>query len=479
MNKTRPNRISTGIQGLDTLLNGGLARGSAYIVTGPPGSGKTIFSNQTCFTVAHGGGRALYVSLLAESHDRMITHMSEMRFFDESLIPNSIVYLSAYSTLLKDGLKGLTRQIFDEMRRFEADVVVIDGLFVARDECEDEKEFRRFVHDMQGQAAVGNCVLLMLTTRERAPGTAAHTMVDGWIEFSDELHGARAVRSVVVHKQRGGPFLRGRHQFRITDDGLLVFPRLEALMNVEPSRSETTQRVGTGIADFDRMIGGGYPAASATILAGPTGTGKTTIGLQFLSQATPEAPGLLYGFYETPARLLTKARSIGIDIDGMLASGALEIIWQSPAENLPDELAERLLEVVKRRSVKRVFLDGIGALRHSFIFEKRLPLFINALGAALRSTETTSVYTLETAQIFMPDNLTSDDLSQMVENVVLTHYVRAPTRIERELLVLKIRDSAFDAFPEIFHICDRGVRFGGGDMTGRRPDGAVSAADGA
>ncbi|MDT8853704.1 ATPase domain-containing protein [Paracoccaceae bacterium Fryx2] len=360
---------------------------------------------------------------------------------------------------------------------------MLDGLFVAHDSAADEREFRRFVHDIQGQAALGNRTLLLLTSQSHREGSPEHTMVDGGIEFLDEMCGMRAVRNLVVRKQRGGAFMRGRHQFRITENGLEVFPRLEALMNHKPTPSVTIDRVSTGITGFDKMIGGGYPAASATVLAGPSGSGKTTFGLQFLAQATPEAPGLLFGFYETPARLLTKARSIGIDIDGLIASGALEIIWQSPAENLPDELARRMLTAISRRGVKRVFLDGIGALRHAFLFPERLPLFVNALSAALHESGTTSVYSLEMPQLFMPERMAMDDLSQMVDNVVLVHYARRANHIannmDRELLVLKIRDSGFDTFPEVFHIRDKGAQFGQGHTGGRRPDEAVSVGDGA
>jgi circadian clock protein KaiC len=320
---------------------------------------------------------------------------------------------------------------------------------------------------------------LILTNQTRGVNAPEHTMVDGGIELFDDVRDARAVRSLTVTKQRGSSYVRGRHQYRITDTGINVFPRIEAVLSRVPADSEVTGRTATGIKDFDTMIGGGYPTGSATALIGPSGTGKTTMGLQFLAQSTPEEPGLLFGFYETPGRLRTKARSIGIDIDSLETSGALEILWQPPAENLPDELGHRLLDAVRRRAVKRVFFDGIGALRHAFIFPARVPLFVSAINNTLRASQTTIIYSLELQTLFMPEEISRDELSSMVENVILTYYVkpskdyasdRSARAVDRELLVLKIRDSAFDAFPEVYHIASTGVRFDDREVGDIRPD---------
>lgn len=484
---TPQERLPTGIDGFDVVLGGGLVRGCAYILQGPPGAGKTILANQVCFTLARSGEKALYMSLLAESHDRMLDHMSRMNFFRRAAVPDAITYISAFPTLMKDKFPGLIRLIQQEMRRHGASLLVLDGLFVAHDTAVDEKEFRTFVHDLQGVAALAGCTLLVLTNQGRASGSPEHTMVDGWIELLDEMRGARSVRSMVVRKQRGAKYLRGRHQFRITDEGVKVFPRVEAVLTRSPAGSEVTTRVSTGIDGFDRMTGGGYPTGSSSILAGPTGTGKTTVGLQFLSQSTPEEPGLLFSFYETPARIRTKARSIGIDIDGLLASGALEIVWQSASENLADELGHRLIQAVERRRVKRVFFDGIGALRHAFIFPERIPLFISAINNTLRASDTTILYSMELPSLFIPDHIVTDELSSMAENVILTYFVKLPENrdrrrrsmiVDRELLVLKVRDSDFDAYPEIFHITADGVCFGGSESDDLRPKEVTSAGEG-
>ncbi|WP_426162811.1 RAD55 family ATPase [Sandarakinorhabdus sp. DWP1-3-1] len=478
----------TGIEGLDVILGGGLVRGCAYIVQGPPGAGKTVLANQLGFNLARAGHRTLYVSLLSESHDRMLAHMSGMGFYDRMAVPDAISYISAFSTLSAEGLPGLLRLVHAELRRHEASLLVLDGLFVAHDASEDENEFRAFVHELQGAAALSGSVLFALTNLGHSVGAPEHTMVDGGIELLDEMYGARSVRTIIVKKQRGGSHLRGRHQFRITDEGIRIFPRLEAALDRSPAESELTNRIPGGIEGFDLMIGGGYPSGSATIMAGPSGVGKTTVGLQFLAQSTPEEPGLLFGFYETPARIRTKARSVGIDIDGLLASGALEIIWHSPAENLADEIGHKLLEAVERKKVRRVLFDGIGALRYTFVFPERLALFINAINNKLRRAETTIIYTLELPTLFMPDRLLNDELSTMADNIVISYYTRPATRheggrhlrvVDRELLILKVRDSSFDTFPEVFHISSEGIRFGRATAAEQRPDGASGVSEGA
>lgn len=469
-------RVTTGVDGLDAVLGGGLFPGAACIVSGPPGAGKTILGNQFCFGHAAAGRGAVYLSLLSESHDRMLAHLAPMRFVDRALVPSSLTYVSASSSLAAGGLAGLLGLVRAQTAG-GVRAAVLDGLFAAREQAPSEHAFREFVHALQGHAAFSGVTMLLLDHGGAGePGVLSRTMADGWIDLLDEVRGARAMRALVVRKHRGGPYLRGRHQYRITDDGIVVFPRVEALLSREPAASETEERVGTGIDGLDRMIGGGYPAGSATMLLGPTGAGKTTLGLQFLAACTPEAPGVLFGLYETPARLRTKARSIGVDLGDLVARGAVEVVWQSPAENLPDELGHRLLGAVARTRAKRVLMDGIGALRHAFLFPERLPVFLNALNDALRAAGTTAVYTLEIPDLHMPTDLGTDDLSSMVDNLLLLHYAAGEGRLRRRMVVLKVRDSDFDSFPEEFHVTSAGVRFGPDAGRQPRPDADAGSA---
>jgi circadian clock protein KaiC len=456
-------RIPTGIDGLDVVLNGGLLRGAAYIIQGPPGAGKTILSNQICFKHTDRGETALYMSLLAESHDRMMRYMQQMGFYSHDKVPRLLTYLSAYSTLEKEGLRGVIRLLSQEVRRSKASLVILDGLFVIHDVAGSEHEFRTFVHELQGQASLLGITLLVLTNQQREPSSPEFTMVDGWMELRDLSHSLRSVRSLTVHKQRGGSFLRGEHLFR-----------LEATPVPSDDHEEATGRASAGLEALDTMLHGGYPAASATLLLGPTGSGKTSLGLHFLSKCTVDEPGVLYGFYERPKRLMLKARSIGIDLASLVEAGALTVRWRSPAENLVDELGHELIELVDTTKARRIFVDGLSAFRDSLIHKQRLTLFVNALNQHLRSRGAAVIWTLESKELFLPEHLPAEqDISAISDNVVLVHYALRDGILRRNLSILKVRDSDFDPISEEFFIGSVGIQFGEPDLERLRPKGAV------
>src|SRR3978361_1489188 len=100
-------RLTSGVPGLDTILCGGFTKGGIPILQGPPGTGKTTLGNQVCYHHAVSGGRALYVTLLAESIDRMLLHLGTMRFFDGSRLPEQLSYISGLQALDNEGLSGL------------------------------------------------------------------------------------------------------------------------------------------------------------------------------------------------------------------------------------------------------------------------------------------------------------------------------------------------------------------------------------
>lgn len=450
-------RIATGVPGLDEVLKGGFYEGAVYIVRGTPGAGKTILANQICFHQARQGKRALFVTLLAENHARMLQHLEQMSFYDAPMIPKYVYYISAFRVLEENGLKGMMDLLRREMRAHEATMLILDGLIAVEETSTSDREFRKFIHELQAHAAAAGCCTLLLTNGRRGEYHPEHTMVDGLITLEDVPYGKRRQRELEVRKFRGSSSLRGRHPFQITDDGLLVHPRPESRF-LRNTGTENVGRISIGVAQLDTMTGGGLIADSSTLLLGPSGAGKTTLGTAFLQQSSKAEPGLHFGFYESPERLIANARLIGIDLKPRLAAGHLEILWRPTIERILDSLGNELIEAVRRRKVRRLFIDGWGGFSAAAESHERLGPFFAAIANELRSLGVTTICAVETPILIGTDlKLPTESISAISENMILLRFAEYQGQLRRLISIMKIRGGGFDPTLREFEIGARGV----------------------
>ena len=447
-NSDLPARLPSGVAGLDAVLHGGFLRGGVYIVRGAPGTGKTSLGHQACFAHVKAGGRALYTTLLAEGHARMMLHLRGMGFYDAEAVPDRLYYVSAFRTLEEEGLRGLVTLMRREATRLGAGVAVLDGLVAAALAAGNETDFKRFVHDLQAVAGAIDCTVLLLTSsgaNDLAAVTPEQTMVDGIIELTRLPRDALTLRRLEVAKFRGSDHLDGRHGLRITGKGLEVYPRFEAIYGDPPEDDPDGGRVTSGVADLDVALHGGLPAATSTLVVGPSGAGKTALGLHFLAACSAEEPGLMFGFYETPPRLRAKARALGLGLEQHLQAGRLELLWQAPTERQLDALGHRLIEAVGRTGARRVVVDGVGGFEEGTAEPERLRRFFAALANELRARGATTLFTVELPRLFGSEViLPLVGVSAVAENMLLLRLVERDGALRRMLGVLKVRDSDFD-----------------------------------
>ena len=461
-NQLQLERVPTGIEGLDRILYGGLLSGGVYIIEGVPGVGKTILANQICFNHVAAGGRVAFVTLLAESHTRMLQHLQPMSFYHEDAIPERLYYVSGFRILENEGLKGIVDLLRREIKGHEASLLVLDGFATTEESASSPREFKKFVHELQSHAAALECTVLLLTNGSERALSPEYTMVDGVIHLEDNVFDERTERTLQVAKFRGSDFLDGRHSFRITSRGLEIFPRVETAFALPSVRDDySPRRQSTGIATLDAMLCGGLLAETSNGLYGPTGIGKTTLGLQYVGQSSTAEPGAFFGFFESPERLRVRAEGLGVDLRGLERRGAVEVVWCPQGEHILDELGHRMIEAVRRRGVKRLFVDGYGALIESATHPGRMTRFISTLSNELRALKATVVMSMESRNIMgSASELPSKGMSSLLEGLILMRYTELDGRVRRLVSITKLRDSAFDSSLREFDITARGIEIG-------------------
>jgi circadian clock protein KaiC len=462
-------RVASRIDGLDTVLEGGFLAGGLYIIQGNPGTGKTILGNQICFNHAARGGRVLYLTLLAESHSRMMMHLSSLEFFNPAVIPESVYYISAFTALEQTGLQGLLTLIRKEAAQHGAQILVLDGLVAAERRASSDMEFKKFIHELQVQASMLGCTMFLLTSGTSPHISAEHTMVDGVLELSYRLYGWYTERDVRVLKRRGADFLAGLHAFDISNAGITVYPRIEVLASrcIDAPQHVPRSPIASGVEQLDQMMGGGIPGCSTTLLLGASGIGKTTLGLQYLSQCSAEECGVLLGFYETPAALRAKADALGLPFTRLVDQGAVEILWMPATEASIDEVCARLLYSVQRRKVRRVFIDGLEALRKLATDPPRVTRILSSLSMQLQREFATTIYTGEIEHLVSDEaepvlrGVSTSGVSSVAENIIAMRFVESGAQLHRVVSVVKVRDAGIDGRLRLFKVTDRGLQIDG------------------
>lgn len=455
--------LTTLVPGLNDILGGGFPAHSLYLIQGLAGSGKTTLACQIGFQHAQQGKKVLILTLIAETHGKMLNHLSNFSFFDDQLVDDRILFIGAYTDLLKGGLRELLKSIAATLAEQRPDLMIIDGFRTVREAKPSDLTLSEFMLSLNSLVSTMECTTFLLSPTEGNQADSENTLVDGLIELSQYEQGLQLIREIKVFKLRGSKHLLGRHVFEVGEDGIEIYPRLEAVSSLSPAMpTAAAGRVSFGIAGWDGLTNGGVAQGSTTALLGNPGVGKTLMALHFIHDGLQRGEqALIVGFYESPQRLLEKARSVGLDLAPYFNSGALHIIWHPPLEVLVDSLAHGLLRNIEQRGVTRLMIDGIDGLREIVLHEGRSRSFLAALVNELRVRNVTTFFTQELP--YFGHGSAQGDLSasMLFENIILLRYVDVAGINLRQIGVLKLRENSYDAANHLLLISDQGMRIGG------------------
>lgn len=455
-------RLITGVPGFDELLGGGLVANGLYLIEGMPGAGKTILASQIAFNLAREGKSILFITLIAESHAKLLHHLHEFSFYDNDVLCSKILMLSGFTALIEGGLDSLFKFLAENIRKQKAEFLVLDGFASAREFAESPRALASFIHNLNTLLTTTNTTTLLLAPLTGNGPHAEHTLVDGLIELERVSCGLRRAREIEIHKMRGGRHLTGQHIFTIASDGIRVFPRLETVVtSVQFEPQENQGLVSTGLPSLDALMSGGIPRGSSTSVLGAPGIGKTLLGLNFLcAGASAGENGLYVGFYESPARLIAKAKNAGIDLASALDNNSIHMLWRAPLELFVDELAEQIDHTIREKKITRVFLDGVEGFTQAAIYPERISEFLTALTILLRARGVTTLLSEELPLFSQAIESRILSVSAVVENILLLRYFEFDAEIRRLISIMKLRESAYDPGIREFKITDHGLEIG-------------------
>jgi circadian clock protein KaiC len=464
-------RVASKVAGLDLVLGGGLAPGSVVVIAGPPGTGKTILAQQMCFATATAEHKCVYYTTMSEPHAKLVQHLEGFSFFDPQALGLTVEFIHMGDFLQaarQDGLEPLISEIVRKTLDDEPAVVVVDSARMLGDFA-DQRELRRALYDLTGRISRSGTVLLLLGeyAPEELRTDVVFPLADGIIELEYEAREPLDRRCLRIVKMRGQNHRSGKHTFRIGPDGVEVFPRIETL--VPQVEAPLSGQVASGIAGLDELMGGGARRGDASVITGPSGVGKTIVGLRWLVHAMERGEnGLYITFQDTGAQLTGVAAGFGWDLAACEDSGQLVISYVPMGDLDLDALATSLRLELARRTVGWVVIDSLSELAAAGREEQRFPAYMRSLVGLVRATGASLLITSETSTRGLPGS-SLEELLFLFDNVIDLRYIEEGSQIGRAAHVAKMRSKAHAMTLNAVTITDHGLEIGGPleSVTGR------------
>jgi circadian clock protein KaiC len=447
-------RLSSGQAGLDDILGGGLPGDAINMIVGPPGSGKTILAEQYMFHNATLERPGLYLSTVSEPLEKLIRYGQTLSFFDPTAIGARIVYEDLGRPLAEDGLDAAIERVATLLKERRPGLLVIDS-FKALETFADREGYRRMLHELAGHLSAfpASCFWIGEYTRPELGQAPEFAVADAILSLATLGQDRREMRLLQVLKLRGSGFRSGQHAYRIGLDGLRVFPRLAAAER-PPDYAAEQHRLSSGIAALDAMLDEGYWRGASTLVAGPSGAGKTLTGLHFIFRGAETGdPGILATLQENPVQLERMVRGFG----WTLARADVELMYRSPIDVYLEEWYHDLLETIERTGARRVLIDGLADLRLATTDDVRFREYLYSL--LQRCATHSLMLTLETTS-HGPVNVSDFGVSNLSDNIVLLGLSPQASRLAHTITVLKTRASHHDQAIREFTVTENGIVLG-------------------
>jgi circadian clock protein KaiC len=460
-------QVSSGVPGLDNLLNGGFVKGRLYLVIGSPGTGKTLLGTQYLEAGLQSGETVLFIhgeesaSDLRANTAEIGVDIDGAEFLDVG--PESAFFeqRASYDVVnpqdVEDG--NLISDIRDAIEEVDPERVLIDPITHFKYLEPTEYQFRKRIISFARFLKKRGTTVLATKTPSQGVDAQLKSLSDGVISLTHEDE--KAGRRVRVPKHRGIGQEDGSHGMEIRETGVEVYPALVpegGQERFEPRMFES------GLPELDSLLDGGLERGTVTILSGPSGVGKSTTATEFLSTAAADgSPSLVYLFEESSETFVHRSESFGLPVSQLQNDGSLLIEDIDSLALSPEEFATQVKSQVEDHQAELVVIDGIAGYKNAIKYGEagvELRRKLGALTQYLREMNACVLLVDQQRRVTGFPEPTSEPISDLADNIVFENYLEVEGELRRVVGVLKKRVGGFETVPRWFRITGDGIQVG-------------------
>ena len=461
-------KVPTRIVGLDVILEGGLPQGRTTVVSGGPGSGKTVLGLEFLWRGAMAGepgvfvtfeerAQAIRLNAWAMGWDLAALEKAGKIAIIEARLPGEEIVSGDFD------IQGMLAIAGGHVKRIGAQRIVMDALDVLLRIYDDSKRERSELSRLHNWLTdQGLTSVLSVKTHgddnQRSQYEFLDFMADCVIRLDHRVVGQVATRRLRVIKYRGSGFGTNEYPYVFGEQGIVLFP----LTTTELAHQPLGPKVSTGLKGLDLMLDGGFRSASCILISGNSGTGKTTLASTFAQAACLRGERVLYlNFEESKEAMISGMLSPGIDLRPSIRDEKLLIQTAMPESTGSDNHLNRVRETLDSFKPNHLILDAVsacvrmGSKQAAFDFMMRLISVVKEKGITSILTNQNS----SKGRIGNDEKLSGIGFSSVVDAVVQLRFAETDQEITRQMLVVKSRGSAHSNRRQLYVITDRGIEF--------------------
>jgi circadian clock protein KaiC len=461
------------VPGLDQILGGGVPEFSFNVIAGAPGAGKTTLAQQIMFSLASEDRPALYFTVVGEPALKMLRYQQQFGFFDMARVGESVRYVNLSDEVASGTLEKLFDHIVRDVEATNPAVVIVDSFRTVAEVADrpqhGDLDLQHFVHKLAVRLTSWEATTFLIGEYDSPEvQNPIFTVADGLVWLVQSVDRNSMVRKMQVMKMRGQAPIPGLHTFRISKDGLRVFPRVivgpeeKSQPDAKGAKPKAKQRLSIGVKRLDAMLGGGIPAGYSILIAGPSGSGKSVLASEFIAEGAHNGePGIIAVFEKRPNEY-SQDGAAGRRFERLVRAGKVEILQPRPLDLSIDEMLYELIDAITRLKARRLVIDSLSgfelALAPTFRQDFRESLY--RMVTVLTGMGITMAMTAEVEDSYTDLRFSPHGTAFLTDAIIMQRYIVFKGRLQRIMSVVKVRGSDHDKDLRAFEITEEGIVMG-------------------